>query len=152
MSLKSLGSVLATGSVALLLAATTATSASAAPADHTEYAKVAGASPPSSAYCQTLYYPNPNVAAGSACFEKSGDVFWLRDRKADGHHVEMRAQMPSNGKKFRCHEGRGSGVGWQKCTSFASKIPEHDKIFWWLSVYEGSDALNTSNVQEAATT
>ncbi|WP_411079256.1 hypothetical protein [Streptomyces sp. cmx-18-6] len=152
MSLKRTGPMFAAGAAALLMGIPLAVPASAAPADYTEYAKVAGASPPSNAYCQTIYYPNPNVAAGRACFQKYGDVFWLRDRKADGHHVEMRGQMPSNGKKFRCHEGRGSAVGWQKCTGFASKIPERDKIFWWLSVYEGSNALNTTNVQEVATT
>lgn len=152
MSFRRVGSVFATASAALLMAVASATSATAAPADYTEYAKVAGASPPSSAYCRTVYYPTVNVAAGSACFQKYGDVFWVRDQRADGHHIEMRAQMVTGNKKFRCHEGRGSAVGWQKCTGFASKIPEHDKIFWWLSVYEGSSALNTSNVQEVATT
>lgn len=152
MSLKRLGSILAAGSAALLMGISSAASASAAEPDYTEYAHVAGGSPPAAAYCETVYYPNPNVAAGSACFEKYGDVFWVRDRNADGHHVEMRAQMPSTGKKFRCHEGRGSSVGWQKCTGFSGKIPEHDKIFWWLAVYEGSESLNVSTVQEVATT
>lgn len=138
------------GAVAALLIGATASPASAV-TNYREYASIAGSAPPSGSSCSQVYYGGG--LAGVACYQALGDVFWIRDTMADGHHVEGRGVMESVGRGFSCYSYRSSDTGWQKCTGFADLIPEHDTInLFRAEVYEGSTLLAGGIVLSVRTT
>lgn len=55
-------------------------------------------------------YVNYNGEAGRACFQPNGDKFWVQDLKADGHHVEMNAQVNVNGNWYHCLNYHGKAA------------------------------------------
>jgi len=137
------------GAMAAVLIGFTASPASAA--NYREYASIADSAPPSGSSCSQVYYGGG--LAGVACYQALGDVFWIRDTMADGHHVEGRGVVESVDRGFSCYSYRGSGVGWEKCTGFADLIPEHDRLTLFRSeVYEGSTLLAGGIVLSLSTT
>lgn len=138
------------GAAAAVLVGTTASPASAV-TNYREYASIAGSSPPSGSSCSQVSYGGS--LAGVACYQALGDVFWIRDTAADGHHVEARGVMEGVGRGFSCYSYRGSDVGWEKCTGFADLIPEHDTINLFRSeLYEGDTLLAGGLILSVRTT
>ncbi|MFE9252930.1 hypothetical protein [Streptomyces sp. NPDC007088] len=112
-----------------------------------EHARAAAGPPDSTSKAPCVTVLNEKHQTGAqGCFEKYGDVFWIKDRAADGHHVEMSGTTNSQEGKvgFRCWEDGGSAAGWQKCTSFSGKIPETstERVIYTVAIYEGSKYIN----------
>jgi hypothetical protein len=113
-----------------------------------EYAGPASA-PTVDGNCSFIYGPDRRLAA-VGCFKASGDKFYIKDAAADGHHVEIRGQINTNGDGFRCYEYRGASAGWLVCDSFWDNIPENAVVAWWLGVWEGDDLLYSSALKLSA--
>ncbi|AGI88362.1 hypothetical protein AB0F32_05625 [Streptomyces albidoflavus] len=95
-------------------------------------------------------YVNYNGEAGRACFQPNGDKFWVQDLKADGHHVEMNAQVNVNGNWYHCLNYHGKAAGWTSC-SFATVVPENARIAYNVSVWEGDKLLRSGQLIAADT-
>lgn len=135
--LKSAAVVAASGALALGLAAT--------PAFASTYIKnaveVSGA-PPSSAPCSPVYVDGGTLI-GKACFESYGDKFWLRDMRADGAHVEVRAMYAGNPQTmFFCKNYKGAAAGWTRC-SFHNEMVEDRTINFAALVLDGNTLIKT---------
>jgi hypothetical protein len=100
-----------------------------------EYATNVSSSPPSGAPCVEVWHNR--TRGGKACFEAHGDEFWIRDYDAEGWHVEMRAQLNTNGNGFRCYTYRGPSATWQRCDSFSDNIPEDGRLIFSVSLWDG---------------
>ena len=100
--------------------------------------------------CGSIVYVD-RVAAGRACFTQNGDRFWIRDLRADGLRVEMRAQVSPTGDGFRCYASRGSDVAWQRCDGFYDKIPEPGGIAYTVSLWEGDQQKYVGNLISTST-
>lgn len=100
-----------------------------------ENAGVANDSPPSST-CSSVYAGRD--LAGQACFTPNGDKFWIRDRRADGLHIEARGQANLTGDGFRCYSNTNGAGPWRVCDSFAAKIPEGATIAFTPSAWKGN--------------
>lgn len=98
----------------------------------------------------SFVYNSKGQLAGMGCFKASGDKFYVRDYLADGHHVEMRGQINTNGNGFRCYETGGTAAGWQVCDSFWDNIPENAVLAWTASVWEGDDLLYSGQLKLSA--
>ncbi|MGW7273335.1 hypothetical protein ACWGH5_22740 [Streptomyces sp. NPDC054864] len=100
---------------------------------------VRAAGPPVGAICS-------ETAGTHACFEKSGDKFWVKDTKADGHYSAM---LGSWGPIFQgdmiCRNKSGSDVGWMYC-DFSSEIPEHSKVWFRADTMEGDGIVSSGGV------
>ncbi|MGH3763282.1 hypothetical protein [Actinophytocola sp.] len=76
----------------------------------------------------------------NACFQPNGDKFWIKDYKADGHHVEVsfdsdRLEIGS------CRDFHGKKAGWTVCDQFSRHISENQGIVFQGLVMEGSRIL-----------
>lgn len=80
-----------------------------------------------------------NRVSGKGCFQPHGDRVYVRDTRADGHHVEVRITQPTAG--FLCHTIGSSRAGWESCTGFASRMREHMYVHFAVCVYEGTTQL-----------
>ncbi|MBA0052413.1 hypothetical protein E0L36_16285 [Streptomyces sp. AJS327] len=83
--------------------------------------------------------PGPNVKVlGKACFKPYGDQFWIKDLRADGLHLEMRAMYGGNPQTiFNCKNYHGKAGGWTVCT-FANQMREKRGINFALLAYQGN--------------
>ncbi len=135
--------------LAIVAAVVVFTPGTAMAAVYQEYASLAYSSPPAypKAVCDSVWYRHNGEARMGArgCFEKHGDEFWIDDTLADGHHVEMRAQVNLTGDGFRCYTYRHSSYSWQRCDSFASKIPEDGRLWVTIGVWEGSTQIASTS-------
>jgi hypothetical protein len=112
-----------------------------------EYATVVSTSPPSNASCS--YVISGREVGGQACFTPDGDQFWIRDLRADGLHVEMRAQVNTTGDGFRCYTYRGSSYPWQRCDSFWDEIPENGTVIYTASLWDGTTQRSVGSLRMA---
>ena len=120
-------------------AVVTAAVLATAPALATESVKQTAkdaASPPGGIPC--------SVGKGvTTCFQKSGDVIWVRDEQADGHHA-VGGWGFGNGDSdvwdYECHDYLGKAAGWTKC-SWADTIPESATITFRGIEFEGNTPL-----------
>lgn len=96
------------------------------PAETTTRSSAAG--PPSGAPC--------SVGEGVvACYVAKGDVFWVKDKRADGYHVDA-IWSPNGGDNNFCHDRLGKDAGWTYCDGFADDIPEHSQIVFRAGVFD----------------
>lgn len=78
------------------------------------------------------------VTLGKACFQPSGDKFWVWDRRSDGMHVVMRAMYSGNPQTlFDCRNFKGKDAGWTRC-GFARQLKENRKINFNILAYKGN--------------
>ncbi|MGW3123512.1 hypothetical protein ACWDBW_41490 [Streptomyces sp. NPDC001107] len=120
-------------------AVATAVVLAAAPALATESVKQtakAGSAPPSGAPC--------SVGKGvTVCFQKAGDVIWVRDEQADGHHAVGGWGFGDGNTDvwdYECHDYLGSDAGWTYC-SWSDTIPENRTITFRGIEFNGSTPL-----------
>lgn len=95
----------------------------------------------SNLHCVSVMNPDRHRWAGRACFRPYGDRFFIKDTLADGHHVEVRAQVNVTNDGLRCLPGGG---GWRVCNSFARVVPENARIAWTIQLREGSRVITSS--------
>jgi hypothetical protein len=86
----------------------------------------------------------------TGCFKADGDRFYIKDNRADGHHVEVRGQINTSGNGIRCYENRGSAAGWLICDSFWDNIPENAVVAWTVGVWEGGTLLYAGQLKLSA--
>lgn len=92
-------------------------------------ARSAPAGPPSGAPC--------SVGEGVvACYVAKGDVFWVKDKRADGYHVDA-IWSPNGSDNNFCHNRLGKDAGWTYCDGFADDIPENSEIVFRAGVFDG---------------
>jgi hypothetical protein len=101
------------------------------------------------ANCSWAYDSSGRVGA-IGCFKADGDRFYIKDNRADGHHVEARGQINTSGNGIRCYENRGSAAGWLICDSFWDNIPENAVVAWTIGVWEGSTLLYAGQLKFSA--
>lgn len=71
-----------------------------------------------------------------ACFEQPGDVIWVKDTLADGHHATVYWGISSKGESYvvhQCNNCKGAGT-WVRCAH--PEIPEHEYIAFQAIVME----------------
>lgn len=135
--LRSAGAIAAGSMLALGLM----TSSASADAAHIENATDVSGAPPSSARCTPVYPDSHSLIAGEACFESYGDYFWVRDWRADGHHIEVRATYRGNpATLFICKDYKGEVAGWTRC-SFHNEMTEDQRINYVTMLMEGNSIL-----------
>lgn len=89
--------------------------------------------PPSGAPC--------SVGEGVvACFVAAGDVFWVKDKRADGYHVDA-VWSPNGHDNNFCHNRHGSDAGWTYCDGFADDIPENSEIVFRAGVFDSDHGV-----------
>lgn len=90
--------------------------------------------------------------AGTVCYQPYGDKFWVRDGAADGHHIDMFAEVNTTEDHFLCSDYSGKAADWTACSGFSGQIPEHARIGFSASVVEGDDVIATSTTMFSETT
>jgi hypothetical protein len=117
----------------------------------TVYSEVATptSAPTIDANCAFAYDSSGRVGA-IGCFKAAGDRFYIKDARADGHHVEARGQINTTGNGIRCHESRGADAGWLVCDSFWDNIPENAVVAWTIGVWEKSKLLYAGQLKFSA--
>ncbi|WP_051898646.1 hypothetical protein [Sciscionella sediminilitoris] len=71
------------------------------------------------------------------CYVAHGDIFWVKDKKADGYHVDAVWSLNGSGGTH-CHDRLGARAGWTYC-DFSKKIPEHRHLVFRGLVMDGKD-------------
>lgn len=132
------------GIVAVLTAAFLGGTAAAATSKAAKAKNVSG-SPPGGLSCS-----DGRGVGVLACFQPNGDKFWIRDFRADGHHVEVsfdsdRLEIGS------CRNFHGRAAGWTVCDQFSRHISENQGIVFQGLVMEGSKILKRGPVARART-
>ncbi|MCX4506632.1 hypothetical protein OG582_38450 [Streptomyces anulatus] len=106
---------------------------------HTKYAKNVSGGPKKTKGRVCVFVrtnPRPLVTIGKACFKPKGDKFWIKDLRADGLHLEMRAIYSGNYQTvFNCKNYKGKRAGWTVC-SFAKQMKENRMINFSLLAYD----------------
>jgi hypothetical protein len=92
-----------------------------------------GSAPPSGAPC--------SVGKGvTVCFQKAGDVIWVRDEQADGHHA-VGGWGFGDGETdvwdYECHDYLGPSAGWTRC-GWSDTIGESRTITFRGIEFDGS--------------
>ncbi|OQO95068.1 hypothetical protein B1813_03160 [Saccharomonospora piscinae] len=126
-------------------------SGSAVAATYTERATQTSGTP-SLEYCNEVRTQEAPIGTqmGLACFQPYGDRFWVKDMRADGYHIEMRA-IDSDGKSYRCYEYGTSSAGWQICDSFHDNIGENKRLFWTVGAYDRDKLIMLSSERVSPT-
>lgn len=95
-----------------------------------------GGAPPSGVPC--------SVGKGvTVCFEKAGDVIWVRDEQADGHHAVGGWGLGDGDTDiwdYECHDYAGSAAGWTSC-SWADTIAESATLTFRGMEFNGDNPL-----------
>lgn len=109
-----------------------------------DYATVTTESPPSSCFQRWMRDRQGNRIA-AYCFQSYGDMFWIRDYKADGLAVRMVANV---GTSPLLHYGCKASAGakenkWQYC-KFSSRMPENKGISYYAALTEDGVVKATS--------
>ena len=143
--------LIATGGLTLGLMSASASAAPAGSADSSSVAQVRNTAyiknarnitgtPPrgtDKAVCSWVH-DNRARTLGKACFEKHGDRFWVKDMRADGKPVYMRAIYLQNWQTmFDCRNFKGKAAGWTRC-EFSRQMKENRKIQFTPLVYKGN--------------
>lgn len=63
----------------------------------------------------------------SVCFQPSGDIFWVRDKEADGNRVAIEWRDLSGNRVGRCTDTLGVAADWTSCNK---DLPEGHNIQW----------------------
>ncbi|MEU3195135.1 hypothetical protein ABZ686_31975 [Streptomyces sp. NPDC006992] len=105
---------------------------------HNKNAKNVSGGPSSGLACMPVYARGGKPTLGEVCFQPYGDKFWVKDRRADGMHIEMRALYSGNTQTvFNCKDYKGAAAGWTAC-GFAKEMKEDQTINFAALVYDGT--------------
>ncbi|MFI6765811.1 hypothetical protein [Streptomyces sp. NPDC050355] len=76
---------------------------------------------------------------GKVCFDPISDFFWVKDMKADGMSIYMRALYAGNPQTiFDCRNFEGAAAGWTACY-FDNEMKEGRTIAFAALAYKGND-------------
>lgn len=78
-----------------------------------------------------------------ACFESYGDELWVKDKVADGYHVDLYYQLhDDHGSRIStglCHNKQTAKAGWTICDGLHDRIPENTTILFRAMVKKSNE-------------
>ncbi|WP_406210756.1 hypothetical protein [Streptomyces decoyicus] len=96
--------------------------------------------PSRSVVCTFVSSDGGSKIHGEVCFDPDGDQFYVKDSRADGMSIYMRAMYTGNMQTiFDCRDYLGGAKGWTVC-DFSSEMKEGRSINFTALAYEGNNA------------